>query len=256
MSSSPSWRLHEGDCLELLHGLEPESVHAVVTDPPYCSGGHQEASKRSAGSYIAGLPGARLDWFSSDDMGTPGATWLLREVARGAHRALVPGGSVLMFTDWRMVPVLVPVLESAGLRYQNLVVWDKPGTGPGRGFRSSHELVLHLCKGVGDFYTVDARNVLTVSRVHGSKKVHPTEKPVELLEQLVRVVTPPGGTVVDPFAGSGSSGVAALRLGRSWIGAEVSPTFCDAIRRRLGTVGELAQGQAELFGGEPEAVAS
>lgn len=250
----PRFELRQGDALQLLAELEPESVHAVVTDPPYCSGGFSETGKRqSKGMTEAASTGAG-EWFHGDNMGTAGLVHLLRGVAVEAGRVLVPGGSLLVFCDWRMVSHLGPALESVGLRWQNLVVWDKGSAGMGWGFKARHELVLHLVKGVGCYYSKKGTNVLRARRVTPGEKIHPTEKPVGLIEQLIEVVAPPDGLVVDPFAGSGSCGEAALRTGRRWIGFDVSGDFVARATHRLAGVPlpqdlslfpELAEADAE-----------
>jgi len=227
------WTLYRGDALRRLADLEPESIDAIVTDPPYCSGGFSETEKRASKSM--GLERANPDWFVGDNMGTSGLCFLLRSIACEGLRLLKPGGSLLVFCDWRMVAALAPALESAGFRHQNLIVWDKGSIGLGHGFRPRHELVLHFTKG-GErarYFSRKGSNLIPAKRVHGKKREHPTEKPVELFQQLMDVVCPEGGTVLDPFAGSGASGEAALRSGRNWIGVELSGAFCRSSRKRL-----------------------
>ena len=234
-STPPSpWTLYRGDALRRLASLEPESIDAIVTDPPYCAGGFTEKEKQSAKCMgIANKP--KEAWFVGDNMGTAGLCFLLRSIASEGLRLLKPGGSLLVFCDWRMVSALAPALESAGLRHQNLIVWDKGSIGLGRGFRPRHELVLHFTKGGNKarYFTKSGSNLIACKRVYGGKRSHPTEKPVELFEKLLEVVSPEGGTVLDPFAGSAASGEAALRSGRNWIGVELSPAFCRSSRERL-----------------------
>lgn len=228
------WSLRRGDALRELAKLEPESIDAIVTDPPYCAGGFTEKEKRAAKCMgITNKP--KEPWFVGDNMGTAGLCFLLRSVASEAQRLLKPGGSLLLFCDWRMVSALAPAIESAGLRHQNLVVWDKGSIGLGRGFRPQHELVLHFTKGGSKarYFTRSAANVIACKRVYGGKRSHPTEKPVELFTKLLEVVSPEGGVVVDPFAGSAASGEAALRAGRQWIGVELGSDFCREARKRL-----------------------
>jgi len=226
------WTLFRGDALRRLATLEPESIDAIVTDPPYCAGGFTEKEKQAATSMGIKKKDA---WFVGDNMGTAGLCFLLRSIASEALRILKPGGSLLMFCDWRMVAALAPALESAGLRHQNLIVWDKGSIGLGRGFRPRHELVLHFTKGgtKARYFTNSGSNLIECKRIHSRKRNHPTEKPVEVFEKLLEVVSPEGGTILDPFAGSAASGEAALRSGRNWIGVELSPAFCRSGRKRL-----------------------
>lgn len=237
-ASGNGWSLTLGDCLSILDGqdgIEAGSVDAVLVDPPYCSGGATERAKGAAtgqGLRSETLDSGRFSWFAADNMTTGGLVWLLRECASIWMRVLKPGGSATVFCDWRMYPTLVPALESVGLRYQNLIVWDKGSMGLGRGFRMQHELAIHLTTGVGEYYDASTGNVIQAGRV-GDAREHPTQKPAALFERLVSVVSPPGGLVLDPFAGSGTTGVACLRLGRRFIGWERDPNYFEIACRRL-----------------------
>lgn len=241
--SEPTWQVVCGDAVKVLQGLEPRSVAAIVTDPPYCSGGSTEATRRGAKSHGIASERTRgaepeVEWFAGDNMTTAGLVWLLRAVAFEAERVLVKGGSLVTFCDWRMWANLAPALESGGLRLQNMVVWDKGSAGMGTGFKPTHELAAHLCNGPGKFFDLCGSNVLRFGRVRGQDKDHPTQKPVDLIASLVRVVAPRGGLVVDPFVGSGTTGVAAVRSGRRFLGVDRSPEYCDVARKRIAQTGE------------------
>jgi len=115
-----------GDCLQLMADMPDGCIDAVITDPPYCSGSVSEASRTAAkGQGLRSENIQRMGWFVGDNMGTAGLVWLIRSMAVEALRLLKGRGSMLIFCDWRMVPNLIPAVESAGFRYQNLIVWDK-----------------------------------------------------------------------------------------------------------------------------------
>lgn len=247
MSETKRWDVVHGDSIPVLRGLAPRSVAAIVTDPPYCSGGSNEATRRQAKSQgIASerMRSGEVEWFAGDNMTTPGLVFLLRSVAFEAERLLVKGGSLIVFCDWRMWAILAPALESGGLRLQNMVVWDKGHAGMGTGFKPTHELAAHLCNGPGVFYDKCGSNVLRFGRVHGSKKDHPTQKPVDLIQSMIRVVAPRDGLIVDPFCGSGSHGVAALKEGCRFLGCERDPEYVEIARKRLAETNE----ERSLFG--------
>ena len=189
------------DALDVIAELDTP-VDAVVTDPPYASGTRTEASKSSSGAMLrAGRFADRpLDL---DQMTTVGFVWLMRAVARGAYPLLPDGGSFLCFIDWRQWPNLVGALETANLRVQGMVVWNKGHFGMGNGFRGQHELVCHASKGVPKVYDKGIGNVLTFPRVEPID--HPSPKPEGLMQKLIAAVTPPGGIVLDPFMGSGTT---------------------------------------------------
>lgn len=226
--------LYHGDALDVLRGMAEASVDAVVTDPPYCSGSVSEASRSAAkGQGLRSENLAKMGWFVGDNMGTAGLVFLLRSIAFDALRVVRPCGSLLIFCDWRMLPNLAPAIESAGWRYQGLIVWDKGAMGLGNGFRCQHELILHFTAGAPEYHDKGTPNVLTCGRVRGGDRLHQTEKPVDLLRRLVRVVCPPDGLVLDPFAGSGSTGVAALAEGRRYLGIERALEHVETAARRL-----------------------
>ena len=236
--------LHQGDCLDVMRGMEAGSVDSIVTDPPYCSGSVSEASRTAAkGQGLRSENLRRFGWFSGDNMGTAGLVFLIRTMAFEAARILKSSGSLLCFCDWRMVSSLQPAIESAGLRYQGLLVWDKGHMGLGAGFRAQHELILHFTNGKPEYHNKCTANVLRAKRVSATDREHQTQKPTDLMQALLRVVTPPGGTVLDPFMGSGSTGKAAMLEGFRFIGIEREAEYIEIARARI----EAARQQPDLF---------
>lgn len=235
--------LYLGDALEVMETLG--RVDSIITDPPYCSGSVSEASRTAAkGQGLRSENIKRLGWFVGDNMGTAGLVSLLRSMAVRALHIINPEGSLLVFCDWRMVPNLAPAIESAGLRYQNMVVWDKGQMGLGMGFRAQHEIILHYTAGSPKYHDLGTANVLRSARVTANDREHQTQKPTDLMARLIRVATVPDGVVLDPFMGSGSTGVAALEAGYRFIGIERSAEHFATACRRI----EEAQRQGNLFG--------
>lgn len=229
--------LYLGDCLEAMTGMADGSVAAVLTDPPYSSGGRRENARSLRKSMLR----ATEDdvWIHGDGMSTQGFVWLMRQCGLQWRRLLTPGGHALSFIDWRMAPNLAAALESADLRQHPVLVWDKAAFGMGTVFRNQHEFIVHMSAGnPADPQRRDVGNVLRFPAVRGG--VHPTEKPVPLLHTLLSVVTPPGGVVLDPFAGAGSTLIAARNFGLPAIGIEADERWCEAAARRLS--------QGDLFG--------
>ena len=222
--------LYLGDCLDVVVELTPASVDAVITDPPYSSGGRRENSRSLRRSMNRTTDDA--EWIAGDAMSTGGFVWTMRALAARCRPVLVEGGHLLAFIDWRMHGNLSGALESADYRQQPTLVWDKDRLGMGAIFRNQHEWIVHFTKGMpGEPSRRDVPNVLRVAPVRYGD--HPTEKPVGLMELLASVVCPLGGTILDPFAGSGSTLVAAKRSGRSAIGVEIDEQFCEVIANRL-----------------------
>lgn len=226
--------LYHGDALDMMDSLDESSIDALVTDPPYCAGGISESSRVSAaGQGLRSENLKRFGWFVGDNMGTAGLTFLLRSIAFEAQRVTRPTGSLVVFCDWRMLPTLAPAIESSGARYQGLVVWDKGALGMGAGFRNQHELAMHFTLGAPEYHDKGTPNVLRVSRVAKEEREHQTQKPVALLQRIIAVVAPVGGAVLDPFAGSGTTLVAAKAIGRRAIGIERDEAHCATTASRL-----------------------
>lgn len=228
-----NFEIKHGDCIEIMRTLEPSSIDAVVTDPPYCAGGVSEASRsRAKGQGLRSENLRRFGWFVGDNMGTAGLAFLLRSIGFESARLLRPSGSMLVFMDWRMAPYLIPAIESSGLRYQNLIVWDKESMGLGMGFRAQHELIAHFTNGAPKYHDRSSANVIRCRRVSSGEREHQTQKPTALLRELIEVCSPVGGMVLDPFCGSGSTLVAARESERSAIGIEREAEYVEIARAR------------------------
>lgn len=188
-------------------------VDVLLSDPPYCSGGFQEAGK------APGSIGTRGDeTIANDALSTRGYKALL-----GTVLANVPTAIAYLFTDWRMWVNLFDVVESKGFSVRNMIVWDKETPGMGQGWRMQHELI--MC-GVAVSSPFDPKaaqgNVIRCTRTGNVH--HPTEKPVELLTTILKV-TNFCELVIDPFCGSGSTIIAAEQLGIAACGVELAPHF-------------------------------
>lgn len=228
------WSVDCGDALEFLVSLPDACADTVITDPPYCAGAISESQRtRANGQGLRSENLRKFGWFIGDNMGTAGLACLLRAVAYESRRVCKPTGSLLMFCDWRMLPMLVPAIESAGVRYQGLIVWDKGSMGLGSGFRNQHELVMHFTFGSPEYHDQSVSNVICSARVSSEDRLHQAQKPLELLRNMVKVCSPEDGVVLDPFVGSGSTLLAALTLGRRAIGNDGDPEHVDSARNRL-----------------------
>lgn len=101
-----------------------------------------------------------------------------------------------------------------------LELMDKGSCGLGNGFRHQHEFVMHFTAGSPKYYDLGTPNVIQAKRVAPDDREHESQKPTSLLQRLIRVVTPPDGVILDPFAGSASTAVAAIAESRKFIGVE------------------------------------
>jgi site-specific DNA-methyltransferase (adenine-specific) len=233
-------QLYQGDALAIMRDLPSECVDVILTDPPFSSGGRRENARSVRKSMIRGTDDDA--WIAGDSMSTAGFVWTMREFGTQARRLLKPGGHLLSFIDWRMYPQLCLGLETADLVQYPTIVWDKTYFGMGSQFRNQHELVVHMTNGSPVApQRRDVGNVISCKPIRGG--AHPTEKPVPLLETLLSVVCPAAGWVLDPFMGSGATGVAAVNTGRKFIGVEMSEHYYGVSVERI----HLAKDT--LFGG-------
>lgn len=243
----PQNGIYTGDALCCLRDIPDRSVDAFVMDPPYCSGAISESKRtRAKGQGLRSKSIERFGWFIGDNMGTAGLTYLLRSIAIEARRICKPTSSLFTFCDWRMIPALEPAIESTGLRWQGLIVWDKGHMGLGAGFRCQHEIIMHFTFGAPSYYDRGTANVLYSQRVPSNERLHQTQKPIDLLNQLIHVAVPAGGIVCDPFCGSGSTCVSAKILGRRYLAFEIDPDIAELARNRVRNT------QPPLFIPEPE----
>ena len=246
-------QLYAGDALAILRELPTGSVDAVVTDPPYSSGGMvrgdraQEATHRK---YVGDVTDSGLlPTFTGDSRDQRSYAYWSALWMSEALRATRPGGLMLSFTDWRQLPATTDAVQSGGWIWRGLVTWRKPNTRPQSGrFTPECEFVVWGSAGAmpgtrpgvpvfpGHYDIAPPRNT----------REHVTQKPVELMQRLAQIV-PEGGTVLDPFMGSGTTGVAAILEGRKFIGCEMVPHYAEVAERRI----REAQGQAVARGDQP-----
>ena len=245
------WDLIQGECLPALHAMADNSVDAIITDPPYSSGGfsRDDKGKDPDAKYTQSSAQGRYPTFSGDSRDQRSyLAWSALWIAE-AVRVLKPGGYFLAFTDWRQLPVMTDAVQAGGVFWRGVIAWDK-----GRGSRAPHkgyfrhqcEYVIWGTKGAavqlehdGPF---DGCIQATVKR---DDKHHLTGKPTALMKELVRPVLP-GGLVLDPFAGSGTTGVAALLTGRRFIGIEREAAYVAIARARLEAAELEAAGVGDL----------
>lgn len=222
---------NEGDMAQLLNGEHPE---ILLTDPPYCSGGFQESGK-STGSIGTkqkdGKGKSVTPTISSDNLSTRGYQTLMRAVLTATDIKVA-----YIFTDWRMWLYLFDLVEASGLAIRNMLVWNKKSPGMGNGWRAQHELVMfaHRTKPNWDNHK-GYGNVIEATR--SGNELHPTQKPVEILEQLLDNTGWAEG-VLDTFGGSGTTLIAAETVGQRSFLMEMEPAFVDVIvRRYINTTG-------------------
>ena len=219
-------RLWCGKCEPLLAEIDAGSVDAVVTDPPYEAEAHTEM-QRTQRSIREG---------ENDVIGFAAITEATRsEVAAESVRTCK--GWALFFCQVEAASAWRDAMVLAGAKYRRSMAWVKPDSSPqfnGQGPAQGYECISASWCGEGrsEWNAGGKRGVYVFNCNSGRWGGHPTEKPVPLMESLLVDFSDPGETILDPFMGSGTTGVACVRLGRRFMGIELDQKhFATAIRR-------------------------
>jgi DNA modification methylase len=230
--------------------LAGSRAQAVITDPPFnvpIKGHVGGKGKIQHAEFV----------MASGEMSSEEFVAFLMASLRLSASALTDGGLLYCFMDWRHLREILAAVDALGLTLINLVVWVKPNGGMGSFYRSRHELILVLKKG-----STSHRNNVELGR-HGRNRtnvweyagvnsldpdrradleIHPTVKPVEMIADAILDCTARGEIVLDPFLGSGTSVIAAEKIGRVCFGIELDPRYVDvAIRRWEAFTGKEAR---------------
>lgn len=244
------WTVHHGDCLDVMRRMDDASVDALITDPPYSSGGMFRGDRMAKTSTKYVQSGQATEWpeFSGDTRDQRGYLYWCALWLGEARRILKPGAPVVLFTDWRQLPTTTDALQAGGFIWRGIAAWDKTEAArPSMGaYRNQCEYVVWGTNGASN---ADASvgclpGCWRIPVEKGPEKQHMTGKPLDLMRQVV-MICPPGGLVLDPFAGSGTTVVAAMREGRRAIGIELAPAYVEIAKARIAH--EAAKGS--LFAG-------
>lgn len=234
--SKGNFTIYQGDALQVLETLERQSVDAVITDPPYASGGVSALTRNALPSskYSSAKEKTYPEFLGEHRDQRSFAYWSTLWASQ-CFLACKNGAPFLAFSDWRQLPSTTDYIQAANFSYNGLVAWDKTkSVRPAKGqFRAQCEYIAYGFKGKPN---KDANPVYLAGairqRIDPKKKLHMTGKPIEVMAHLMKVA-PPGGVVLDPFMGSGSTGVAALESGRKFIGIEATEEYFEIAKARL-----------------------
>lgn len=235
----------QGDLLRLLLTLPDECIDAVVTDPPYSSGGMFRGDRTNASTrdkYQNSETVKIYPEFTGDTRDQRSYHYWLALWLAECWRVAKPGAPIIVFTDWRQLPTTTDAIQAGGWVWRGIAAWDKTeAVRPQLGrFRAQCEFIVWGSK--GEWWTNGREDVPAypgVMRqvVRSAEKQHVTAKPVEVMRWLLSVC-PPGGVVLDPCAGSGTTGRAALEAGMHFVGFELCPEY-EAIGQAVMAVRQM-----------------
>lgn len=228
----------EGDCLEVLKSLPAGCVDAVVTDPPFEAEAHTLQRRKLGDATDDGrvIIEAPLDFAPITEAERDG---ICVESSRLCSGWLLAFCQAEAFAAWRSA------MTNGGASYKRACVWIKPdgmpqysGDRPGMGYES---IACGWCGGGRSSWNGGgSHGVFVFNKSNGvGPNEHPTQKPIALMVKLITLFTKPGDMILDPFCGSGTTGVACVQTGRRFIGIEIEPKYVKIARRRIADAAPL-----------------
>jgi site-specific DNA-methyltransferase (adenine-specific)/modification methylase len=219
-------RLHLGDCLEFMRTLPDKSVDAVITDPPY----------RTLLSGKSTIDKPLMHKLEKHDWNLPDKAWIIE-----LERIMKVGATYYVFCGFEDVSFLKHDFRAAGLRTLNNLIWIKSNPIPSftkKVYRNSAEMAVFGSKQTIKYFRErkqqDLLGVYYYPVVAGKERTdHPTQKPIKIITEWILDTTREGDTVLDPFMGSGTTGVACVQTGRNFIGCEIDEEYFEVARKRI-----------------------
>lgn len=221
------WQILHGDTLKLVKSFKPGIFDAVITDPPYASGGSRQTDKnRTTNQKYSNMRGENaLPEFDGDNKDQRSWTHWMAEWLGDVRKASKQGAPICLFIDWRQYPSITDALQWAGWIWRGTAVWDKGNCRPQKGrFRQQTEYIIW---GSNGSMPVN-RPVSCLPGVfrygNPQNRIHVTEKPLQLMKDVIHICES-GGLILDPFAGAGTTILAAVEEGYQAVGIEVTDAY-------------------------------
>ena len=226
-SGGDGWTILHGDAPRIIRSFRPGVFDAVITDPPYASGGSKpnEKNRTTNQKYSSMSRENALPDFDGDQKDQRSWTNWMAQWLSDARKVCKEGAPICLFIDWRQLPSLTDALQWAGWIWRGVAVWDKLTSRPQKGrFRQQSEFIVW-----------GSNSAMPVNRPVGclpgvfrytnpQNRIHVTEKPLQLMRDIVKICEP-GGRILDPFAGAGTTVLAAVREGYEAVGIEVTDAY-------------------------------
>jgi DNA modification methylase len=227
------------DALSFLKTFETGSVDMVLTDPPYIIS--KKSGFKSVGEKGLDRLAISTDYGSWDNTDVSEHIIMLQEVLDECYRVLKDGGVIVVFYDLWKIETLFNLLESAGKGFKSIrfIEWLKTNPVPINSkvtyLSNAREIALAAVKKGKSTFNAEYHNGIFELPIHrdGGKRIHPTQKPVALMKELITLHTKEDEIVIDPFSGSGTTVLASYLLGRVGKGCELDANYCKKANTRL-----------------------
>lgn len=236
------YRLYNESCMETMKKMDTNSVDLVLTDPPYNLGLFMK-------NRATNLKAMRDNFFGAagwDDLGFDEWEKVMSDMFAELARVIKPRGSVIIFMSIIKVETIKRLAEKHGFYYKTTGIWHKRNPMPRNMnlhfINSTEAWIYFIYKAHTGTFNNDGKAIhdfIETSVTPRSEKMfgkHPTQKPIQLLEHFVTILTNENDVIFDPFSGSGSSGVATLRHNRKFIGSEIDKEYYQNSKERLDSV--------------------
>lgn len=239
-----------GNCLELFNNIQDNSVDLILTDPPYLisrKSGFANCNENTSAELQTKFGSLSIDFGDWDRVPLD-----LDILFKLFLKKLRPGGTLIIFYDFWKMQELKEAAESAGFKQPRLGCWNKTNPVPvnsklnyltnGREFFATFvkksKPTFNSEYDTGDYYVPEESDTYFYPICHGKERTkHPTQKPLALVRELVLKHSNENAVVLDPFMGSGTTGVACQETNRSFIGIELDPDFYEISKKRMGIIG-------------------
>lgn len=232
----------KGDCIDVLQQLEPGSFDALITDPPYSSGGQYRGDRMQSVSDKYSATGTKAEYikheFEGDNMDQRAFTSWTAHWLTLCRRVVKPGGVAAIFIDWRQLASLYDAIQWGGWVIRGVIPWDKKNARPQPARpRQQCEFIVWASNGPLSVKRPAPYmpGLLTCPPPSAQARTHQTEKPLEMMRQLVHICED-GGRIIDPFAGSGTTICAALLEGFRGLGIERNEYHAEQAQERLAKI--------------------
>lgn len=219
-------KIYNMDCFEIFNNID-RKYDALITDPPY---------NISMKNNFKTMGRQGLD-FGEWDKNFDIISWI-----KPAIRNLKKGGNIIIFNDWKNMSYIKDELEKNNCLIKEMIMWKKTNPMPRnreRLYVTSCEFAIWATKGKGWTFNRQRENyentIFEYPIVNGKNRLHKTQKPIKLIEDLIKIHTEENDIVFDPFMGSGSTAIACLNTNRNYIGSELDEKYCDIANNRINT---------------------